>query len=63
MEAKQTAITLPLLQQMKKDGKKIVGVVAWDYQMAQIVDHSAPRRARRARAFLRASSGTYPLAK
>ncbi len=40
MEAKQTAITLPLLQQMKKDGKKIVGVVAWDYQMAQIVDRA-----------------------
>ncbi len=31
-------ITIPQLQQMKRDGKKIVGVVAWDYQMARIVD-------------------------
>ncbi len=31
-------MTLPTLQKMKQDGKKIVGVVAWDYQMAQIVD-------------------------
>jgi 3-methyl-2-oxobutanoate hydroxymethyltransferase len=28
------------LQQMKRDGKKIVGVVAYDYQMAQIVDRA-----------------------
>src|SRR5512140_1026392 len=33
-----TSITLPALQQMKRDGRKIVGVVAYDYQMAQIVD-------------------------
>jgi 3-methyl-2-oxobutanoate hydroxymethyltransferase len=26
------------LGQMKRDGRKIVGVVAWDYQMARIVD-------------------------
>jgi 3-methyl-2-oxobutanoate hydroxymethyltransferase len=32
------SVTIPALQQMKRDGKKIVGVVAWDYQMAQIVD-------------------------
>jgi len=31
-------VTIPALQQMKRDGKKIVGVVAWDYQIAQIVD-------------------------
>lgn len=31
-------VTIPQLQQMKRDGKKIVGVVVWDYQMAQIVD-------------------------
>lgn len=30
--------TLPALQQMKREGKKIFGVVVWDYQMAQIVD-------------------------
>jgi 3-methyl-2-oxobutanoate hydroxymethyltransferase len=33
-------ITIPALQQMKRDGKKIVGVVAWDYQIAQIVDRA-----------------------
>lgn len=32
-------ITLRSLQQMKLDGEKIVGVVAWDYQMARIVDN------------------------
>jgi 3-methyl-2-oxobutanoate hydroxymethyltransferase len=40
MDSKQTAVTLPALQQMKRDGQKIVGVVAWDYQMAQIVDRA-----------------------
>ncbi len=33
-------VTIPALQQMKRDGRKIVGVVAWDYQMAQIVDRA-----------------------
>jgi 3-methyl-2-oxobutanoate hydroxymethyltransferase len=33
-------VTVPALQQMKRDGRKIVGVVAWDYQMAQIVDRA-----------------------
>ena len=40
MDAKEAAVTIPALQQMKRDGKKIVGVVAWDYQMAQIVDRA-----------------------
>lgn len=31
-------VTIPGLQQMKKDGRKIVGLVVWDYQMARIVD-------------------------
>jgi 3-methyl-2-oxobutanoate hydroxymethyltransferase len=31
-------ITLRGLQQMKQQGRKIVGVVAWDYQIARIVD-------------------------
>jgi 3-methyl-2-oxobutanoate hydroxymethyltransferase len=31
-------VTVPSLQRMKDDGRKIVGVVAWDYQMARIVD-------------------------
>lgn len=37
MDAK---VTIPALQQMKRDGRKIVGVVAYDYQMAQIVDRA-----------------------
>lgn len=37
MDAK---VTIPRLHQMKADGQKIVGVVAWDYQMAQIVDRA-----------------------
>jgi 3-methyl-2-oxobutanoate hydroxymethyltransferase len=40
MESKEPKVTIPALQQMKRDGKKIVGVVAWDYQMAQIVDRA-----------------------
>ncbi len=31
-------VTIPELQRMKRDGRKIVGVVVWDYQMACIVD-------------------------
>ena len=33
-------VTLPALQQMKRDGRKIVGVVAYDYQMAQIAERA-----------------------
>ena len=33
-------VTIPALQQMKRDGRKIVGVVAWDWQMAQVVDRA-----------------------
>src|SRR5712691_10550017 len=33
-------VTLPALQQMKHDGRKIVAVVAYDYQMAQIADRA-----------------------
>ena len=40
MEIGQNPVTVPALQQMKRDGRKIVGVVAWDYQMAQIVDRA-----------------------
>src|SRR6202049_3007008 len=40
MDAQDAPITIPVLQQMKRDGKKIVGVVAWDYQIAQIVDRA-----------------------
>lgn len=34
------SVTIPALHQMKRDGRKIVGVVAYDYQMAQIVDRA-----------------------
>jgi 3-methyl-2-oxobutanoate hydroxymethyltransferase len=37
MEAK---VTIPSLQQMKRDGRKSVGVVAWDYQIARIADRA-----------------------
>jgi 3-methyl-2-oxobutanoate hydroxymethyltransferase len=40
MEAQGSTVTIPKLQQMKRAGKKIVGVVAWDYQIAQIVDRA-----------------------
>jgi len=33
-------ITLPEVQAMKREGRKIVCVVAWDYQMARIVDRA-----------------------
>jgi 3-methyl-2-oxobutanoate hydroxymethyltransferase len=33
-------ITIPALVQMKRDGKKSVGVVAWDYQIARIADRA-----------------------
>ena len=33
-------VTLPVLQAMKRQGRKIVGVVAWDYQIARIVDRA-----------------------
>ena len=33
-------VTIPALQKMKRTGEKIVGVVAWDYQIAQIVDRA-----------------------
>jgi 3-methyl-2-oxobutanoate hydroxymethyltransferase len=35
-----TKVTIPALQQMKRDGRKIVGVVAWDYPMARIADRA-----------------------
>jgi 3-methyl-2-oxobutanoate hydroxymethyltransferase len=38
MLSADSPVTIPALQQMKREGRKIVGVVAWDYQIAQIVD-------------------------
>src|SRR5579864_5259222 len=40
MEATNSPVTIPALHQMKRDGRKIVGVVAWDYQIAQIADRA-----------------------
>jgi 3-methyl-2-oxobutanoate hydroxymethyltransferase len=40
MDNSQSPVTVPVLQQMKSDGRKIVGVVAWDFQMAQVVDRA-----------------------
>src|SRR6267154_995203 len=38
--AADAKVTIPALQQMKRDGRKIVGIVAWDYQIAQIIDRA-----------------------
>jgi len=35
-----TKVTIAALQQMKREGKKSVGVVAWDTQLAQIADRA-----------------------
>jgi 3-methyl-2-oxobutanoate hydroxymethyltransferase len=40
MQSRESKVTIPALQQMKLAGQKIVGVVAWDFQMAQIVDRA-----------------------
>ena len=36
----QGKVTISLLQEMKREGKKSVGLVAWDYQMARIADRA-----------------------
>jgi 3-methyl-2-oxobutanoate hydroxymethyltransferase len=33
-------ITIPLLQQMKREGRKCVGLVVWDYPLARIADRA-----------------------
>ena len=38
--SENTSVTLPALRQMKAEARKIVGVVAWDYQIAQIADRA-----------------------
>jgi 3-methyl-2-oxobutanoate hydroxymethyltransferase len=37
MDAK---VTIPALQRLKREGKKSIGVVAWDYQIARIADRA-----------------------
>lgn len=39
-QSRDVQITVPVLQQMKRDGRKIAGVVAWDYPTAQIADRA-----------------------
>jgi 3-methyl-2-oxobutanoate hydroxymethyltransferase len=36
----ETKITISTLRKMKRDGRKIVGVVAWDFQIAGIADRA-----------------------
>ncbi len=40
MQPPASRVTLPALHAMKREGRKIVGVVAWDYQIAQIMDRA-----------------------
>ena len=40
MPASESTVTIAALQQMKRAGQKIVGVVVWDFQLAQIVDRA-----------------------
>src|SRR5260221_13383981 len=40
MQSTESAVTIPAVQQMKRARQKIVGVVAWDYQIAQIADRA-----------------------
>jgi 3-methyl-2-oxobutanoate hydroxymethyltransferase len=36
----ESGLTLAALQSMKRDGRKIAGIVAWDFQIAQIADRA-----------------------
>jgi 3-methyl-2-oxobutanoate hydroxymethyltransferase len=40
MQSSESRVTIAALQQMKRSKQKIVGVVAWDFQIAQIVDRA-----------------------
>jgi 3-methyl-2-oxobutanoate hydroxymethyltransferase len=40
MQSKPTKVTLPGLQAMKRESRKIVGVVAWDVHMARLADRA-----------------------
>src|ERR1700720_2559320 len=40
MEEPNLPVAITALQQMKRDGREIVGGEAWDYQIAQIVDRA-----------------------
>jgi 3-methyl-2-oxobutanoate hydroxymethyltransferase len=36
----QSKVTVPALSQMKREGRKSIGLVAWDYQIARIADRA-----------------------
>ena len=36
----ESKVTIPLLRQMKREGRKIAGIVAWDYPMARLADRA-----------------------
>jgi 3-methyl-2-oxobutanoate hydroxymethyltransferase len=38
--AMDSKVTIPLLHRMKREGRKIAGIVAWDYPMARIADRA-----------------------
>jgi 3-methyl-2-oxobutanoate hydroxymethyltransferase len=40
MDERDSPVTIPGLQRLKRHGRKIVAAVAWDYQIAQIVDRA-----------------------
>jgi 3-methyl-2-oxobutanoate hydroxymethyltransferase len=40
MASNDTPVTIPMLQRMKREGKKSVGFVAWDYQIARIAERA-----------------------
>ncbi len=40
MDTQDSRVTIVALQQMKREGRKIAGVVAWDFQIAQIGDRA-----------------------
>jgi 3-methyl-2-oxobutanoate hydroxymethyltransferase len=40
MPSSESPVTVPVLKEMKRARQKIVGVVAWDFQIAQIVDRA-----------------------
>ncbi|HXF52896.1 MAG TPA: 3-methyl-2-oxobutanoate hydroxymethyltransferase [Hyphomicrobiaceae bacterium] len=40
MTVSESPVTIPRLQQMKREGKKSAGIVAWDYQTALIAERA-----------------------
>jgi len=40
MDNNDSVVSVPLLQQMKRDGRKIVAMVVWDTQLARIADRA-----------------------